>query len=167
VARSHRARRTKITSPGGLAFAVTGMVLMSAVLLVPGIFFLVQRETGTRATATIDSCETTGAGRYADTECSGSWVVGGSILDKGSIVLGTIQGADESDVGKAMDVTVVGDQAYSRDLKLPVLLIGLGLVPIGLAILVVLGYFRKRRAAAAAAGAQVPDSGPSGKWRAK
>jgi hypothetical protein len=143
------------------------MVLMSAVLLVPGIFFLVQRETGTRATATIDSCETTGAGRYADTECSGSWIVGGSLLEGGSVVVGTIQGAGDGDVGKTMDVTVAGDQAYSRDLKLPALLIGFGLVPIGFAVLVVLGYARQRRATATAPGAQVPDGGASGKWRVK
>src|ERR1700685_4612911 len=86
--------------------AFPGLVLMAAGLLWPGIFFLVQYQTGTRATATIDECKTFGAGRYARTHCTGSWVVGGSLLDGGQIVVGSISGADQSDVGKTIDVTV-------------------------------------------------------------
>ena len=149
-------------------FAVVGLILMAAGLIVPGIFFLVQRETGTRGVATVDSCDATGTGRFERTECSGTWVVGGSLLDKGSIVVGTIQGAEDSDVGKTIDVTLSGDQAYSRDPKLPLLLIGFGLVALAFAVFIVVGYFRQRRAAVAAAGGvQAPDGGASGKWRIK
>ena len=95
-------------------------------------------------------------------------VATGSLLDKGSIVVGTIQGAEDSDVGKTIDVTLSGDQAYSRDPKLPLLLIGFGLVALAFAVFIVVGYFRQRRAAVAAAGGvQAPDGGASGKWRIK
>jgi hypothetical protein len=144
------------------------MILIAAGLLAPGIFFLVQRETGPRGVATVDSCDTTGSGRYQRTECSGTWVVGGSLLDKGSIVVGTIQGAEDSDVGKTIDVTFAGDQAYSRDPTLPLVLIGFGLLALAIAVIIVVGYFRQPRApVAAAGGGQAPDGGASGKWRIK
>jgi hypothetical protein len=168
VARSRGARGTKVVSARGLVFAVVGLIVIAAGLLAPGIFFLVQRETGARGVATVDSCDTTGAGKYERTECSGTWVVGGSLLDKGSIVVGTIQGAEDSDVGKTIDVTLAGDEAYSRDPTLPLVLIGFGLVAIAFAILIVIGYFRQPRGAVTATGGgQVPDGGASGKWRVK
>lgn len=108
---------------------------MAAALLWPGIFFLVQRQTGTRASATVAECETTGAGRYESTHCTGSWMVGGSLLDGGHVVVGSVNGADQSDVGKTIDVTLRGDEAYTRGLALPLLLIGLGLIPAAAAVL--------------------------------
>ena len=94
-----------------------------------GIFLLVQRQVGPRASATVADCVTSGAGRYMSVHCTGSWVVGGSLLDGGHVVVGTIDGADTGDIGKTIDVTLRGDTAYSRGLNLPLLLIGLGLVP--------------------------------------
>jgi hypothetical protein len=108
---------------------IAAIVFLMAGLLVPGIFLLVQRQTGPRATATVGDCVTTGAGRYASTHCTGTWIVGGSLLEGGHVVYGTIDGADTSDVGKTIDVTLRGDTAYSRALALPLLLIGLGLMP--------------------------------------
>jgi hypothetical protein len=120
---------------------------MGAALLVPGIFFLVQRQTGIRADATVADCEITGAGRLEDTHCTGSWVVGGSLLDGGHVVLGTISGAEQSDVGKKLDVTVNGDTAYTRELATPLVLIGLGLIPCGVMLLFVMRLVRLRNGA--------------------
>jgi hypothetical protein len=44
------------------------------------------------------------------------------------VVVGTIQGAEQSDEGKSLDVTLRGDTAYSRGLALPLVLTGLGLL---------------------------------------
>jgi hypothetical protein len=125
--------------------AIAGAVIMAAALLWPGIFFLVQRQTGTRALATVAECETTGAGRYETTHCSGSWVIGGSLLDGGHVVVGSVNGAGQSDVGKTIDVTLRGDEAYTRGLTLPLLLIGLGLIPAATALLLVRALLRPRR----------------------
>jgi len=121
------------------------MLVMAGALLWPGIFFLVQRQTGTRASATVDECRTTGSGRYESTHCSGSWIAGGSLLDGGHVVVGSINGADQSDVGKTIDVTLRGDEAYTTGLTLPVLLIGLGLIPVAAAVLLARGLFRRPR----------------------
>jgi hypothetical protein len=136
------------TSPpkaGTVASVVVIMIGMAAALLWPGIFFLVQRQTGVRAMATVDECKTHGAGRYERTHCTGTWVVGGSLLDGGHIVVGSINGADQSDVGKTLDVTLRGDEAYTRGLALPLLLIGLGLVPVAAAIFLAWSVAHPRR----------------------
>jgi len=124
---------------------VVMMIGMATALLWPGIFFLVQRQTGTRAMATVDECKTHGAGRYERIHCTGTWVVGGSLLDGGHIVVGSINGADQSDVGKTLDVTLRGDEAYTRGLALPLLLIGLGLVPVAAAVLLAWSVAHPRR----------------------
>lgn len=108
---------------------IAAIVFLMAGLMGPGIFLLIQRQTGPRASATVGDCVTTGRGRYARTHCTGTWIVGGSLLDGGHVVYGTVDGADRSDVGKTIDVTLRGDTAYSRGLALPLLLIGLGLLP--------------------------------------
>lgn len=120
------------------------MIGMAATLLWPGIFFLVQRQTGTRALATVSECETTGAGKYESTHCTGSWIVGGSLLDGGHVVVGSINGAGQSDVGKTIDVTLRGDEAYTRGLALPLLLIGLSLIPVATAVLLLRALFGPR-----------------------
>jgi hypothetical protein len=125
-----------------LWFIVVPFAVFAAALLVPGIFLLVQSTTGTPAQASVDSCETTGAGRWQRTECSGSWIVGGSLLDNGHVIVGTIQGADESDAGKTIDVMLHGDDAYSRRLTTALVLIGFGVVPVVAAVLIAAGFVR-------------------------
>jgi len=113
--------------PPGIAIVIA--LVAAAVMIAAGIFLLVQRATGTRALATVGDCVTTGGGRWASVHCTGSWVVGGSLLEGGHVIVGTIDGVDQDSVGKTVDVTLRGDTAYSRGLALPLLLIGLGLVP--------------------------------------
>ena len=52
------------------------------------------------------------------------------MLDGGHVVVGTVNGVDESDVGKDVDVTVRDDTAYARGLAMPLMLVGLGLIPV-------------------------------------
>jgi len=122
-------RRGRTPSKGARVYLAIVAVVIAAVMIGSGVFLLVQRQTGPRASATVADCVRTGAGRYASTHCTGSWVVGGSLLDGGHVVVGTIDGAETGDVGKTLDVTLRGDTAYTRGLALPLLLIGLGLVP--------------------------------------
>lgn len=121
------------------------MLIMAVCLLWPGIFFLVQRQTGVRAEATVGDCEVTGAGRYQRTHCTGTWIVGGSLLDGGHVIFGTINDADPSQVGKTIDVTLRGDEAYTLDLLLPIMLIGFGLIPIAIDVFLVWALVRRRR----------------------
>ena len=104
-------------------------VLTAVAVLGGGIFLIVQRQTGTRAQATVAECHVvTGGSTHATEECSGSWVVGGSLLAGGHVVVGDIQGAESRDIGKTLDVTVRGGTAYTRGLGLPIGLTVGGLV---------------------------------------
>jgi hypothetical protein len=107
-------------------------LILAGAVIGPGIFLIVQRETGTRTIATVGDCQTLGTGKYDRTHCNGTWIVGGSLLAGGHVAYGTINGARKEDVGKKLDVTLRGDSAYTRDLGLPAVLIGLGLLLIGL-----------------------------------
>jgi hypothetical protein len=122
-------RRGRKPSKGLMIFALMVAAVIAVVMIWAGIFLLVQRQTGPRAMATVDDCVTTGSGRYRSTHCTGSWIVGGSLLEGGHVVVGTINDADQSQVGKTIEVTLRGDEAYTRDLILPLMLLGFGLVP--------------------------------------
>ncbi len=120
-------------------------VLFTASLLVPGIFLLVQAETGTPARVKVDDCETTGAGKFERTYCSGAWIVGGSLLDGGHVVVGPIEDVEQSDAGKTLDVMLHGDTAYSRSLTTPLALIGFGACPAVVALLLAVLVIRRPR----------------------
>jgi hypothetical protein len=111
------------------AFLVITAALAAATLIGSGVFLLVQRQTGARAVATVGECRASGGGRYRSVHCTGTWIVGGPLIGGGHVVFGTIDGVDTDAVGKTIDVTLRGDTAYSRGLALPLLLIGLGLIP--------------------------------------
>jgi hypothetical protein len=104
-------------------------VLTAIGVLAGGVFLIVQRQTGTRARATVAECHlVTGGGGHATDECTGSWIVGGSLLAGGHVVVGDIQGAERRDIGKTLDVTVRGGTAYTRGLGLPIGLTAGGLI---------------------------------------
>jgi hypothetical protein len=113
---------------------------LAALFFGPAAFLLVQRQTGERAVATVRECRAFGTGRRQRWHCTGTWIVGGPLTEGGHVIFGTIDGVDKSDVGKTIEVTLRGDTAYSRGLALPILLIGLGLVP----AILLLGRFRRR-----------------------
>jgi hypothetical protein len=95
-------------------------VLTAVGVLAGGIFLIVQRQTGTRATATVTECHLVSAGVHASDTCTGTWVIGGSLLAGGHVVIGDIQGAERRDIGKTLNVTVRGGTAYTRGLGLPI-----------------------------------------------
>jgi hypothetical protein len=136
-----RAGSRSTKSPPGWPVVIIAFVA-GAVIVGSGVFLLIQRQTGTLATATVGDCQVTGAGRYRSVHCTGSWIVGGSLLAGGHVVVGTVDGVDTDAVGKTIDVTLRGDTAYSRGLTLPLLLIGLGLVPAVAAALAARRLFR-------------------------
>jgi hypothetical protein len=111
------------------AFAIAVAFVVAAALIGGGVALLIQGQTDPRASASVGDCKTTGAGRFARTHCTGSWIAGGSLLQGGHVIVGTIEGVDRRDVGKTIEVTLRGDTAYARRITLPLLLIGLGLVP--------------------------------------
>jgi hypothetical protein len=56
-------------------------------------------------------------------------VVGGSLVGGGGhVVLGSIDDANPSDIGKTIDVRVSGDHAYTASLRVPIILLILGLL---------------------------------------
>ena len=138
---------TKRRGIGGAVFVLVVMLALTAGVLGGGIFLLVQREVGTRTQAHVTSCDVSGSSKYRKVHCVGSWTVGGSLLDGGHVVVGTVDGVDTGDIGKTVDVTVRGDTAYSRSLILPIVLTVLGLLPLAGLVAVIRGLFRSRRPA--------------------
>ena len=135
---------------GGTIFVLVVMLGLTAGVLGGGLFLLVQRETGTRTQAHVSNCHVSGTGKYRRVHCVGTWTIGGSLVDGGHVVVGTVNGVDTGDVGKTVDVTVRGDTAYSRSLTLPIVLIALGLVPLAGLTLVVRSLLRARSARSSA-----------------
>jgi hypothetical protein len=66
------------------------------------------------------------------------------LLDGGHVVLGSIDGADETDQGKTLDVVVHGDRAYTHSLTIPLVLAGIGACPVLVAIAIALRLRRPR-----------------------
>jgi hypothetical protein len=101
-----------------------------------GVFILLTQQTGTPAEATVTDCQRTGRSAYS---CNGTWVAGGDLISGGRVVRGTIDGASSDDIGETLDVRLSGDRAYTTSLRLPLVLIGLGVA------FAALGGFELRR----------------------
>ncbi len=112
-----------------LAIAVAAVVLVSGLgMLTGGVFELTVLQRGTPAKATVYECREVG-GRYTAYSCLGTWVSGGPLVGgNGRVVTGTVDGATPSDVGKTVDVRLWGDRAYTTSLRVPIVLLVLGLV---------------------------------------
>jgi hypothetical protein len=91
-----------------------------------GVDLLVKQETGTAAKAQVTDCVGYD-GRYTHVECSGTWIVGGSLLGNGHVVVGTINGAERGDIGKTINVLLSGGEAYTKSLTTSIVLIAVGL----------------------------------------
>jgi hypothetical protein len=81
--------------------------------------------TGPVEDVKVDECHFISTGRRE--VCTGAWVVGGSLLGNGHVVLGTIEGATNDDVGHTLKLRIHGGTAYVRSLRLPIILFVLGL----------------------------------------
>lgn len=149
--------------PRQLLVAYLGLAFFAVSLLGPAGYLLYLQNSGPRARATVSDCETTGYGKYASTICTGSWIVGGDLIEgDGHVEVGTIQGVDEGDKGKTIDVTLHGGEAYSRGLGLPLILAGFGLLSLALMLLIFVQQRRLRAQAAPATDPLDPNQKP---WR--
>ena len=95
-------------------------------MLAGGVHQIVVKQTGPRAQARITECHRSG-GRYRSDVCTGMWVAGGSLLAGGRVVTGTVDGADSGDLGRTIDVRLSGGTAYTTSLRVPIILIVIGL----------------------------------------
>jgi len=137
------------------AYLAPVVVLVAGLaFLAGGIFELVVQETGRPARATIVDCEDV-AGKYGGSTCRGTWVAGGSLLEGGHVVIGTVDGATRSDLGHSIDVRLSGGRAYTTSLRVPIILLALGACSLVGGVFAARGLLRKARRARA-------ESGPAG-----
>ncbi len=130
---------------------VIGILVWAVLLAIPaalvggGGWLLYQRTAGTRIQATVLDCDLSG-GRVGGSstyrqDCTASWTI------DGELVVGVFSGGNgESDVGKTVEATVRGDTAYSRSLRLPVVLIALGLPFLALPVIGIRSRLKARSA---------------------
>ncbi len=129
AAANAKARRALAQSGVPPVLVAVALLIVAIAMTWPGIFLIVQRETGVRMKVKVDDCEVSYTGyqnRYV--HCTGTWVLGGPLLEGGHVVVGTIEGADTDDIGKTIDVTLSpdGERAYTRDIR-----VGVGLIVAG------------------------------------
>jgi hypothetical protein len=92
-----------------------------------GVYLTIVQFTGTPAKATVTDCVLAQDSRYTTYDCTGTWVTGGSLVGgNGHVVVGTVDGVDNTDVGKTVAVRLAGGEAYEESLVLPLILLGLG-----------------------------------------
>jgi hypothetical protein len=146
------------TTPGTTSIAaaprqsrIVGILVWAVLLAIPaalvggGGWLLYQRTSGTRVQATVLDCDLSGgrvggASTYRQ-DCTASWTI------DGELVVGVFSGGNgESDVGKTVEATVRGDTAYSRSLRLPVVLIALGLPFLALPVIAIRSRLKARSA---------------------
>jgi len=116
-------------------------------MLFGGTFLIVVQQTGEPATARIIECHKSG-GRYRSDVCTGMWVAGGSLLERGRMVTGTVDGADSGDLGKTLDVRLSGDRAYTKSWRVAIILLvlGAGVSALGVRLVWTMVTARRRRA---------------------
>jgi hypothetical protein len=116
-------------------------------MLFGGTFLIVVQQTGEPATARIIECHKSG-GRYRSDVCTGMWVAGGSLLEDGRMVTGTVDGADSGDLGKTLDVRLSGDRAYTKSWRVAIILLvlGAGVTALGVRLVWTMVTARRRRA---------------------
>jgi len=116
---------------------VIGLVLLlSGVGLAFGAYASYRdQRSGTPGHAKVSSCTGHG-GRYSGgVHCTGSWVVGGSLLEGGHVVLGDITNADRGDIGKVIAVRIHGDDhATKPNTRVSIILALLGIPMLALGI---------------------------------
>lgn len=106
--------------PALLLFGVFAFALVGG-----GIFVLVRQHSGTPVTVTVTEC-TTARATQGGSVCYGSWT-----LD-GRVVTGEIEGSGGAEPGDEISARATGTRAYTPSLRLPIILISLGvLLPAG------------------------------------
>jgi hypothetical protein len=115
-----REQRPHLSRRGNLPFVVL-IVVMTLAFLGGGAFILFVQQTGTKTQATVTTCDVKRI-RHTTIHCIGTWTVDGSVKT------GTIDGANPDDEGNTIDVRLNGGRAYTTSLRLPIILIVIGLL---------------------------------------
>jgi hypothetical protein len=120
------------------------VLLFGAAVVVGGFSTFRDQRSGTPGRAKVTECE--GGRKYQPAiRCTGTWTVGGaSLLRGGRVVVGRVEGAAHTDVGKTIDVRVHGtDHATKPSLGTPIVLWALGGPVVALALFGLLQWWRR------------------------
>lgn len=93
------------------------VALVSLGFLAGAGYLVYWQRTGTPTTASVNSC----ARRGRAVVCRGSWMV------DGHVTLGEIENVNASHIGQRIEVRVLGGRAMQPGLRLPIILVVLGL----------------------------------------
>ncbi len=126
--------------PWPITFLLIPFLVASALwLLGSGASAFVTISTGPPATATADHCERVrdAPARYFD-HCFGSWT-----LADGTTGAGRIKGIDSGDLGRPVPVRIHDDEAYAPNYVPPILLLLVGAMLTGLAVVFTAGWGKR------------------------
>jgi hypothetical protein len=116
-------------------------------LVAGGVAYGHYKNSGERVQAKVTDCHVN-TGAHGSDVCSGTWVEGGALVGgNGHVVIGTIDDASFSDIGKTLTVHVHGDHAYTSSLRIPIILIVFGVLSLLYALFLVGFGLRKTRTA--------------------
>ena len=135
--------------PARQKFGIAVFLVLGVVLIGGSAPMLVDWTNGTLTRAKITDCTVSGRPTYAE-DCNGTWVA-----RNGRVVYGNVFGADDSMVGKTIEVRASGDSAHVTSLATPLLLLGLGIVCCLLALFPLTKRGRRNMARVQARRAQV------------
>jgi hypothetical protein len=117
-----------------ILFIVIGLLGLG--MVAAGIVQIHNKESGPKVEAKVLSCTRTG-GIHSVDQCTATWVSGGSLVGgDGHVVQGPIDDANSDDIGRTLAVRIRGGQAYTGSLRVPIILIvlGLGIAAVGVLI---------------------------------
>jgi hypothetical protein len=130
VAPRHGLDTPRVTAPARTRrrppLLLLAFLLIGAAVVYGGVSIYRDQRSGTPGKAKVSEC--TGGRKYQPAiRCRGTWIEGGSLLDGGHVVVGSVEGAAFGDVGKTIDVRIHGtDHATKPSLGTPILLWALG-----------------------------------------
>ncbi len=110
-------RPPKVGTAGNIVGYVV-LALISLGFIAAGAFVYLQQHSGEQVTVTVTECE---KARRSIT-CVGTWTQDGETRS------GIVDGAHEDDIDRPIEARVHGDRAYTPNLRIPLIFVGLGLL---------------------------------------
>jgi hypothetical protein len=135
----------------GTLIAAAVILAIGGLLIFGGFSKYADAHSGTPGKAKVTRCTRPVNTKYYKraSTCTGSWTIGGSLLEGGNLAVGRIEGADGGDVGKTIDVRIHGtDHASVPGLGTPILLWVLGAAIAAFGLFVLGGWWRQGQPAA-------------------